>query len=120
MNSLIRIRLAQFGGVALALFAGSAVAAALAQTPTKDQPRVAVVVTSGAGPAAVAQARAAAQQQHAQLRVPRTTSEQLGVTHMLAASGYDEVITVGLDRGIAIAPVQARYPQVRFIEGLVR
>jgi basic membrane lipoprotein Med (substrate-binding protein (PBP1-ABC) superfamily) len=125
MNHLFRTRLAQFMGVALALFAGSAVAAALAQTPGGDTPKVAVVV---AGPAAaqadvVARARAAVaapQGVHAQLRVPRTSADELGVTHMLAAAGYDAVITVGVDRRVAIAPVAERYPQLRFVTASAR
>jgi len=114
MNPFLRIRLAQFVGVALALFAGSAVAAALAQTPGGDAPKVAVVVAAER-PDAVKLARAAAEKAGAQLRVPRTTGEALGVTHMLAASGYAAVITVGVDDRTVVAPVTARYPDVRFV-----
>ena len=35
---------------------------------------------------------------------------------MLAASRYDKVITIGVDRRIAIAPVAARFPETRFVE----
>jgi hypothetical protein len=49
----------------------------------------------------------------AELRVPRTATEQLSVTHWFAARGYD-VIGIGLSRRIAVDPVAARYPQVRF------
>jgi basic membrane lipoprotein Med (substrate-binding protein (PBP1-ABC) superfamily) len=114
MNSRIR----QFAVVALALVAGSAVAAGLAQTAETDQPKVAIVVAGQAAqqPAVVERARALAAEQGAQLRVPRTTADQLGVTHLLAASGYDEVITVGVDRRVAIAPVAARFPDTRFVE----
>ena len=41
---------------------------------------------------------------------------KLGVTHLLAASGYDQVKTVGVDRRIAIDPVAARFPETRFVE----
>lgn len=108
----------QFAAVALALVAGSAVAAGLAHTAENDHPQVAIVVAGHAAdqPAIVERARRAAEDTGAQLRVPRTSAEQLGVTHMLAAAGYDRVVTVGVDRRVAIAPVAARYPETRFVE----
>jgi hypothetical protein len=111
-------RIRQFAAVALALVAGSAVAAGLAETAESDRPLVAIVVAGQAAlqPAVVEHARLLAEDEGAQLRVPRTTAEQLGVTHLLAAAGYDEVIAVGLDRRVAIAPVAARYPETRFVE----
>ena len=48
-------------------------------------------------------------------RVVKTNAEQLGVILMLAARGYDEVVTVGVDRRTAIAPVAEKYPRVRFV-----
>ena len=51
----------------------------------------------------------------AQLRVTRTPTEQLSVTHLFAASGYDVVVGAGLDRRIAVAPVTARFPDTRFV-----
>jgi hypothetical protein len=115
-----RNRLAQFVGVALALFAGAAVAAGLAQTSDNDQ-KVAIVVSGRAAeqPTVVARVRAVAEDRGAQLRVTHTTADELGVTHLLAASGYDEVITVGVDRRIAIDPVSARFPETRFVESSV-
>jgi basic membrane lipoprotein Med (substrate-binding protein (PBP1-ABC) superfamily) len=111
-------RIRQFAVVALALLAGSAVAAGLAQTAENDRPKVAIVVAGQAAgqPAVVERARKLAADSDAQLRVPRTTADQLGVTHLLAASGYDKVITVGVDRRVAITPVAARYPETRFVE----
>jgi basic membrane lipoprotein Med (substrate-binding protein (PBP1-ABC) superfamily) len=112
-------RIRRFAGVALALFAGSAVAAGLAETAESDRkPLVAIVVAGQAAdqPAVVERARTLAADQGAQLRVPRTTDDQLGVTHLLAAAGYDKVITVGVDRRVAITPVAARYPETRFVE----
>jgi basic membrane lipoprotein Med (substrate-binding protein (PBP1-ABC) superfamily) len=109
-------RIRQFAVVALAVFA---VAAGLAHTAETDQrPKVAIVVAGQAAeqPALVEHARTVAATTGAQLRVPRTTADQLGVTHVLAASGYDEVIAVGVDRRVAIAPVAARYPETRFVE----
>ena len=95
-------------------------AAGLAQTAENDRPQVAIVVAGqqlSSPPSSSVPARSPP------TRAPscasrRTTADQLGVTHVLAASGYDEVITVGVDRRIAIAPVAARYPETRFVEAL--
>jgi basic membrane lipoprotein Med (substrate-binding protein (PBP1-ABC) superfamily) len=104
----------------LILFAGLVLAlVAVGLAPAQgDQARVAYVVagTAAEQPAIVERARETAARTGAQLRVPRTTADQLGVTHVLAASGYDTVITIGVDRRIAIDPVAARYPETRFIE----
>jgi basic membrane lipoprotein Med (substrate-binding protein (PBP1-ABC) superfamily) len=118
MNYLLRTRLAPFVGVVLALFAGSAVAAGLAQTAESDRPQVAIVIAGDAAeqPDIVVAAEAAAARSGAQLRVPHTTADQLGVTHLLAARGYDVIVTVGVDHRIAIAPVAEHYPGVRFVE----
>jgi basic membrane lipoprotein Med (substrate-binding protein (PBP1-ABC) superfamily) len=81
--------------------------------------RVVVVVdaTAGNDPAALAEARAAVERAgaEAQLRVPRTPTEQLSVTRYFAAKDYDLVIGVGLDRPVAVAPVSERYPDTRFV-----
>ena len=105
--------LTAFAGLVLAL-----VAVGLAQPAQGDQPKVAYVVAGDAAsqPAVVARVSALAAADGAQLRVPHTTADQLGVTHLLAARGYDKVITVGVDRRIAIAPVAARFPETRFVE----
>jgi type IV secretory pathway VirJ component len=99
-------------GVVLAL-----VAVGLAQS-APIQPKVAYVVSGDAAeqPATIARVRTLAARDGAQLRVTHTTADQLGVTHLLAASGYDQVKTVGVDRRIAIAPVAARFPETRFVE----
>ena len=105
--------LSVIAGLAAAL---ALVAVGLAQSaPT--QPKVAYVVAGDAAeqPAVVSRVRTLAARDGAQLRVPHTTADQLGVTHLLAASGYDKVITVGVDRRIAIAPVAARFPETRFV-----
>lgn len=91
----------------------------LAQPAQSDQqPKVAYVVSGAAAQqaAVVERLRETAERTGAPLRVPVTTADQLGVTHLLAASGYDEVITVGVDRRNAIDPVAARYPGTRFVE----
>jgi len=100
-----------FAGLVLAL-----VAVGVAAPARGDQPGVAFVVAASQPPAVIERARTIAERTGAQLRVPVTTADQLGVTHLLAAAGYDEVITVGIDRRIAIAPVAARFPATRFIE----
>jgi Zn-dependent alcohol dehydrogenase len=109
-------RISQFLGVVLAVSATSAAAA----LPTEhDQRDVAIVVAAGPGAdglATVAAAREIATARRAQFRVTRTTADQLGVTHMLAAQRYDEVLTIGLDRRSAIDPVAERYPHTRFVE----
>jgi len=112
---LIRMnhRIRQFFLVVAAVFA---ISGAAALTAEGDQPKVAVVVAGQAAeqPSVVARARDIAADRGAQFRVTHTTADQLGVTHMLAASRYDEVLTIGVDRRIAIDPVAARYPQTRF------
>jgi hypothetical protein len=112
MTTPIRTRLAHFAGVVLALFAGSAVAAAV---PHHDpMPKRALVVASSDA-ATIEHAKALAQREHAQLRVVNTYADQLGVTHMLAARGYQQVMTVGVDEQIAVKPVAERYPDTRFV-----
>ena len=87
-------------GVVLAL-----VAVGLAQSAPIAPKKVAYVVAGDAAeqPFVIARARVLAERDGAQLRVIHTTADQLGVTHLLAASGYDQVNTVGVDRRIAIA-----------------
>src|SRR3954453_21504762 len=113
---LIRMnhRIQQFLMVLVAVFALSGAAALTAEG---DQPKVAVVVAGHAAeqPSVVARARDIAAERGAQLRVTHTSADELGVTHMLAASRYDEVLTIGADRRIAIDPVVARYPDTRFV-----
>jgi hypothetical protein len=106
-------RIRQFLMVLVAVFA---ISGAAALTAEGDQPKVAVVVAGQAAeqPSVVARARDIAADRGAQLRVTHTTADMLGVTHMLAASRYDEVLTIGVDRRIAIEPVTARFPNTRF------
>ena len=105
-------------GVVLALLASSAVAVALAQTSDGARPQVGVLVAGQAAesPAVVARAKAAAAATNADIRIAHTTADQLGVTHLLAARGYETIVTVGVDRRIAITPVAKRYPGTRFVE----
>jgi basic membrane lipoprotein Med (substrate-binding protein (PBP1-ABC) superfamily) len=101
------------GLLALAIVGGTQGASAAPQR------RVVVVVDAAAAhdPAVLAEARAAVARagDEAQLRVPRTPTEQLSVTHYFAAQGYSTVVGVGLDRRVAVDPVAARYPQTHFV-----
>src|SRR4051812_35320515 len=89
-----------------------------AEGQTARPARIAVVVDTSQGPdpglverAEAAVAAADAGGADAQLRVTRTPTEQLSVTHYLAAEGYDAIVGVGLDRSLAVDPVAARYPE---------
>jgi basic membrane lipoprotein Med (substrate-binding protein (PBP1-ABC) superfamily) len=99
------------GLLALIVFGGLQTASAAPER------RVAVVVDARADPAALAEARSAVEAAgpQAQLRVPRTPTEQLSVTHYVAAQGYRLVVGVGLDHDIAVAPVAAKYPRTQFV-----
>jgi hypothetical protein len=98
--------------VALLALAISGCVQAAAAAPGRE---VVVVVDAAAGPAALAEARAAVEAagDGVQLRAPRTPTEQLSVTHLFAARGYD-VISVGLDRDVAVDPVADKYPGTQF------
>jgi basic membrane lipoprotein Med (substrate-binding protein (PBP1-ABC) superfamily) len=82
--------------------------------------RVVVVVDAAAGsdPAVLADARTAVARagDGAQLRVPRTPTEQLSVTHYFAAKDYDLIVGVGLDRRVAVTPVAERYADTEFVD----
>jgi hypothetical protein len=94
--------------VALLVAGGAQVAAA---PPERSRP---VVVVASPALAADPQARAAVDAAGAQLRVPRSPTEQLSVTHLFAARGAT-IVGAGLDRRVAVDPVAARYPRSRFI-----
>jgi basic membrane lipoprotein Med (substrate-binding protein (PBP1-ABC) superfamily) len=107
-------RIVLFAGLlALIVFGGLQVASAAPER------RVAVVVDASAAsdPAVLAEAEAAVEAagSAAQLRVPRTATEQLSVTHYFAARGYRTVVGVGLDRDVAVAPVASQFPRTRFV-----
>ena len=95
-------------------------AAGCASVAEGGQEKVLVVLggTAAQSPALIEQARqavAGAAGVEAQLRVPKTAADELGVTHMAAARHYDEIITVDLDHRVSVEPVAERYPQVRFV-----
>jgi hypothetical protein len=103
------------------LLAGAALAATVAGFAQGAEGgwRDTVVVLGGRAaesPALIERASALADRAHAQLRVPRTAGDELGVTHLFAARHYATVIAVDLDARVAVAPVQARYPGTRFVE----
>ena len=101
------------GVLALAIFAVAQAA------PAAPERKVVVVVDAAASrdPAVLEEARAAVARagSEAHLRVPRTSTEQLSVTHYFAAKGYDLVVGVGLDRRVAVTPVAEKYPQTTFV-----
>lgn len=72
-----------------------------------------VVVADASVPHATAVAAQRAAGPGTELRVPRTATEQLSVTHWFAARGYD-IVGIGLSRRVAVDPVVARYPHVTF------
>jgi hypothetical protein len=94
--------------VALAL-AGVATAAGAQSSPSGHT----VVVADASVPHARAVAAQRAAGPGAELRIPRTPTEQLSVTRWFAARGYD-IVGLGLSDRIAVDPVQHRYPTVRF------
>jgi hypothetical protein len=99
--------------VGLAVIGGSQLASAAPQR------RVVVVVDAAAAqdPAVLAEARTAVARAggDAELRVPRTPTEQLSVTHYFAVKGYDLVVGVNLDHPVAVTPVAAKFPGTRFV-----
>jgi hypothetical protein len=108
--------LRRLGAIALI----GAAAAACTQPAAGDPPRVAVVLGGRAAsdPALLAQAGALATRAggaDVRLRIARTPTEELAVTHVLAAEGYDAVVGLDLDRAVSIAPVARRFPHVRFV-----
>ena len=112
MTKTIQTRFALLAAIALALFAGSAIA-----SPEDNTSQRAIVVAGAAAKdeAALTQAHAVAEATDADLKVVKTNAEQLGVVHMLAAREYDTVVTIGVDQRSAIAPVSEKYPHVRFV-----
>jgi hypothetical protein len=85
--------------------------AGLSAAPEAPAPRAAdrvAVVVDGSGPGAesrIAAARADARERNATLRVPRTLHEQLSVTSLLTAQGYETIVGYGLEEQAAIAPL---------------
>jgi hypothetical protein len=103
----------------IAFLLALAIFACVQAAPAAPERRVVVVVDAAAGrdPAVLDEARAAVARAGvgAQLRVPRTATEQLSVTHLFAAKRYTLVVGVGLDERHAVAPVEAKYPRTQFV-----
>lgn len=99
------LRLVATALVALAAAGGASGA------PARDAGRHLVVV---ADPSHASEATARARRLGAELRLPRTPTEQLSVTRLFAARGY-AIVGIGLVRRIAVDPVAARYPATRFV-----
>jgi hypothetical protein len=108
-----------------ALLAGSFVRPASPASDRGDPARVAIVVPAdrpdlrARAQAAVASA-SGRPEVSAELRVARTPTEQLAVTHALAVRRFATVVGVGLDRRISVDPVAARFPEVRFLDASTR
>jgi basic membrane lipoprotein Med (substrate-binding protein (PBP1-ABC) superfamily) len=98
-----------------AALAAAGCATAAAEGPR--QPKTVIVLGGQAArsPAQIERAQAVAEREGAQLRVPQTSTEELGVTHLFAARGYDRIVAVDLDRHVSVDPVAERYPGVRFV-----
>ena len=85
--------------------------AGLSAAPEAPAPRAAdrvAVVVDGSGPGANARidaAREDARERGAALRITPTLHDQLSVTSMLAAAGYDTIVGYGLEEYAAIAPL---------------
>jgi hypothetical protein len=99
----------------------AAAAAGCATVAEGSQQKVLVVLGGNAAqsPALIERARdaiAAGGDNEVQLRVPETSTEELGVTHMAAARHYNTIIAVDLDPRVAVDPVAKRYPDVHFVE----
>jgi hypothetical protein len=101
------------------LLAVALLGAGAAVNPAPSQPRERFAIVADAGlqaeAAAAVRARERATGAEGTLRIARTPTEALSVTHLLAAQGYDTVITDGIDERIAVAPVAERYPATRFV-----
>jgi hypothetical protein len=94
--------------------------AGLSAAPEAPAPRAAdrvAVVVDGSGPGAksrITAARAEARERNAALRITPTLHDQLSVTSMLAAEGYDTIVGYGLEEYAAIAPLHGA---VRYVAG---
>jgi hypothetical protein len=100
----------------IAALAAVAVTGAVQAAAAAPERKVVVVVDASAGPAVVAEAEAAVKAAggEVELRVPRTPTEQLSVTHYFAVRRFDRIVGVGLDPRVAVRPVAEKYPETRF------
>ena len=91
---------------------------AAAAGPHHDKTVIVLGGQAAHSPALIDRAQAEAARTGAQLRVPQTSTEELGVTHLFAARGYDTIVAIDLDRHVSVDPVAGRYPGVRFTDRL--
>ena len=91
---------------------------AVAAGPHRDKTVIVLGGEAARSPALIERAQAVAERTGAQLRVPQSSTEELGVTHLFAARGYDTIVAVDLDRHVSVDPVAQRYPGVRFTNTL--
>ena len=91
---------------------------AAAAGPHHDKTVIVLGGQAAHSPALIDRAQAEAERTGAQLRVPQTSTEELGVTHLFAARGYDTIVAIDLDRHVSVDPVAGRYPGVRFTDRL--
>ena len=102
--------------VAAAALAAAGCAQAAAEGPHHDKVVVVLGGEAAKSPAMIEQAQAVVDHiDGAQLRIPQTSTEELGVTHLFAARGYDKIVAIDLDRHVSVDPVGERYPSVRFL-----
>lgn len=104
---------------ALALVAAGFVFEAASRPQAPQRVLVVVDASEGRDDALVERAAAALRRAEragveGQLRVTRTPTEQLSVTHYFAAKGFDHIVAVGLSRETAVDPVARAFPSVRF------
>jgi basic membrane protein A and related proteins len=103
----------------LALVAAGFVVEADSSTRAPERVLVVVDTVGERDPVLVQRAEAAVERAEragadAEMRVTRTPTEQLSVTHYFAAKGFDTIVGVALDRKIAVDPVADKYPETRF------
>src|SRR3954452_13469813 len=115
---LIRMNLRRTFAATVAALAAAGCATAAAEGTHQDKTVIVLGGRAAQSPALIERAQKAAEGAGAQLRVPQTSTEELGVTHLFAARGYDTIVAVGLDRHVSVDPVAERSPAVRFTHTL--
>ena len=115
---LIRMNLRTLLAAPIAALAVAGCTTAVAAGPQHKRTVIVLGGEAAQSPAQIARAQAGAERTGAQLRVPQTSTEELGVTHLFAARGYDTIVAIDLDRHVSVDPVAERYPSVRFTRTL--
>jgi len=115
---LIRMNPRKLLAAPIAALAVAGCTTAAAAGPHQDKTVIVLGGQAAHSPAQIERAQAVAERTGAQLRVPQTSTEELGVTHLFAARGYDTIVAVDLDRHVSVDPVAERYPGVRFTRTL--